>query len=350
MVAETKIRRNKMDHINRRQFLVRSGGSLAYLALPHRFLQDDAPTVEPPPASLGRIATWWGQVVRSEPSRRAQRVTSKRRDDVIPLLASVVGEPPWPSNPVWYETEGGYVHSGYVQPVEDEPQTEIIQQVQEPGFWAEVCVPLAEARWRPLSPYVGYKLYYQTVYRVVNAVVDDEGGWWYQLQDGLTWSPGLYVAASSMRRIPADQLAPISAGRSDKWLRISISDQRLECLEGERTVFETRISSGVHGLGTPLGEFRILYQRHAQRMIGGEEDDRYDLPGVPFPVYFTWSGVAIHGTYWHNDYGQRHSHGCVNVTSEHARWIWRWVEPHVPYSKHTHHSPRGHGTRVVVVS
>ncbi len=337
-----------MSTINRRQFLIRSGVSLAHLALPRPLLYDDVPRVKAPPASLGRIATWWRQAVRKEPSQRAEWVTSKGRDEVVPLHAAVVGEAPWPTNPIWYETDEGYIHSGYVQPVEDSPQSEIIEQVEEPGFWAEVCVPFAEARWRPLSPYVSYKLYYETVYRVVGATVDEEGGWWYRLKDGLTWSPGPYVRAQSLRRIPADQLQPISPGRSDKWLSISIPDQRLICFEGERAVFETRIASGVYGLGTPLGEFRILYQRHTQRMIGGGDDDRYDLPGVPFPVYFTWSGVAIHGTYWHNDYGRRHSHGCINVTSQAARWIFRWVEPHVPYEHHTLHSPRGEGTRVVV--
>ncbi len=338
-----------MQTINRRQFLIGSGVSLAHLALPSIPLFDDGPPVKAPPASLGRIATWSQQALRKEPSQRADWVAWRARDEVIPLYASVVGEPPWPSNAIWYETDDGYIHSGYVQPVENTPQPEVVEQVDEPGFWAEVCVPFAQARWRPLSPYVSYKLYHGTVYRVIKAVIDDEGGWWYQLKDGLTWSPGPYVRSRSMRHIPPDQLTSISPGRPDKWLRINIPDQWLTCLEGRRVVFRTRISSGVYGLGTPLGEFHILYQRHAQRMIGESIDDPYDLPGVPFPVYFTWSGVAIHGTYWHNDYGRRHSHGCINVTSAAARWIFRWVEPHVPYSEHTLHSFPSEGTRVVVI-
>jgi lipoprotein-anchoring transpeptidase ErfK/SrfK len=235
-----------------------------------------------------------------------------------------------------------------VQPVEDAPQSEIVAPVEQPGFWAEVCVPFAEARWQPGRPYVAYRLYHGTVYRVVRAV-EDGGDWFYQLQDGITWQPGPYVWTQSMRRILPEELTPISPGRLYKTIQISIADQRLTCFEGDQAVFTTRIASGVYGTGTPLGEFRILYQRHTQRMIGGTGDDRYDLPGVAFPVYFTWSGVAIHGTYWHNDYGRRHSHGCVNVTNEAARWVFRWAEPQVPYSEHTLHSPRGEGTRVVVV-
>lgn len=338
-----------MHKINRRQFLIGSSFSLAHLALLRLYPGDDVSVTSTPPAPLGRIATWWRQAVRTEPSQKADYVALRGRDEVIPLRAAVVGDAPWPTNPVWYETDGGYIHSGYVQPVRNERQPEVIESVDEPGFWAEVSVPFVEARWRPLSPYVSYKLYYGTVYRIVEAVMDEEGGWWYQLKDGLTWAPGPYVPAHSMRRIPPEELTPISPGRTDKWLRISVPDQTLICFEDKTPVFETRISSGIHGLGTPLGEFRILYQRHAQRMIGGAPGDRYDLPGVAFPVYFTWSAVAIHGTYWHNDYGRRHSHGCVNVTSEDARWIFRWVEPHVPYSEHTLRSSSGEGTRVIVV-
>jgi lipoprotein-anchoring transpeptidase ErfK/SrfK len=84
-------------------------------------------------------------------------------------------------------------------------------------------------------------------------------------------------------------------------------------------------------------------------MIGTDPASPYDLPGVAFPVYFTYSGVATHGTYWHNDYGRRHSHGCVNVTNKAARWICRWAEPVLPYVEHEVRSRPGEGTPVTVV-
>jgi lipoprotein-anchoring transpeptidase ErfK/SrfK len=58
--------------------------------------------------------------------------------------------------------------------------------------------------------------------------------------------------------------------------------------------------------------------------------------------------VAIHGTFWHNDYGRRHSHGCINVPSSAAKWIFRWVEPQTPYHEWTQRIEPGTGTRVVV--
>ena len=56
----------------------------------------------------------------------------------------------------------------------------------------------------------------------------------------------------------------------------------------------------------------------------------YDLAGVPYVCYFTGKGVGLHGTFWHNDYGRQRSHGCVNLPSDAARWLWRWTTPHPP--------------------
>ncbi len=318
--------------VGRRDFLKLGGAALAGSALPRIHPPERLPS-NPAPAPLGRIATWWRQAIRVFPDPESELVAYKSRDDIIPLHGALEGGAPWPTNATWYQTSGGYIHSGYVQPVADSPSSEVIPEVSEPGFWAEVCVPIAEARWRPSSPYVRYKLYYGTVYRVVAAVQDEEEQWWYQLQEGVTWSPGPYVRASSLRRIPPEALAPISPGRTDKRIVINIEDQTLTCFEGENAVYGIRVATGLPGTATPKGEHTVLYKRHAQRMIGGTGSDHYDLPGIAFPVYFTWSGVAIHGTYWHNDYGRRHSHGCINVTNDAARWVFRWVDPVAPYSE-----------------
>ncbi len=338
-----------MQTMNRREFMKCTGAALAWLALPRMLLLADQPASEAPPASLGRIATWWRQAVRTEPSRGAKWTAWKTRDEVIPLYAAVVGEAPWPSNPIWYQTDGGFIHSGYTQPVENTPSAEVITEVTEPGFWAQVCVPIAEARGRPTSRYARFRLYYGTVYRVVGATADADGNWWYQLKEGITYAPGFYVPAWSVRRIPPEELAPISPGRTDKWIEINIDAQMLTCFEGETAVLSTAISSGVAGLATPRGEHGVLYKRHTRRMTGGSGENRYDLPGVAFPVYFTRSTVAIHGTYWHNDFGRRHSHGCVNVTNQAAQWIFRWTDPVVPYGEYQIRTVPEEAARVVVV-
>jgi lipoprotein-anchoring transpeptidase ErfK/SrfK len=337
--------------INRRQFLKLGAAALAWAlsrkvpVLASSFELDSLPDFLPPPASLGRIINARQPILRA-PLLNAELVEWKVRDEVIPLKASLLGEAPWPSNPVWYFTEGGFIHSAYVHPSENLLQTNIVTSVSAPGFWAEVTVPVAISRSRPNSLYAGRRLYYETTYRVVNAVQDEQGEWWYQLQEGLTWSPGPYAPAAMLRPITREDLAPISFGHPDKWIQIDISDQMLTCFEGQTPVFSTPVASGVSNAATPLGEFRILYKRHAQRMIGAD----YDLVGVAFPSYITNSGVAIHGTYWHNDYGRRHSHGCLNVSSRAARWVFRWVEPQVPYELYTYRSTPEEGTRVVVIA
>jgi len=338
-----------MQVMNRREFVKSTGAALAWLALPRTSLLTDQPASGTPPTSLGRIAAWWRQAVRSEPSQKAEWVAWKMRDEVIPLYATVAGEAPWPNNPVWYQTDGGFIHSGYVQPVENTPSTEVITEVAKPGFWAQVCVPIAEARWQPDSGFTRYKLYYGTVYRVASAAADVDGNWWYQLKEGITYTPGPYVPAWSVRRIPPEEMTPISPGRSDKRIEINIKAQILNCFEGETIVFNTRISSGAGGMATPYGEHRVLYKRHTRRMAGGSGDGRYDLPGVAFPVYFTRSAVAIHGTYWHNDFVRPHSHGCVNVTNQAAQWIFRWTDPVVPYGEYQTETTPEESTHVVVV-
>lgn len=302
-----------------------------------------------PPAPLGRITTWSQQAVRATPTLDGEWLATKRRDDVISLYAAVEGEAPWPTNNVWYRTDEGYIHSGYVQPVRDEPQA-VVRTVAEPGFWAQVARPWTEARWSVTSPYVAAKLYYETVYRVVAMVMDESGVAWYQLKEGYTpWRPSVFVPASSLRPLPRREVAPLSPGVPDKVIEIDLAAQTVTCAEGSRVVFSTPTATGRWQTPTPSGEFSVLYKRHTRRMNVQDIADPYDLPGVAFPVYFTWSGVAIHGTYWHNDYGRVHSHGCVNVTAEAARWIFRWVDPVISYEAYTQEaSAEVTGTRVVV--
>jgi hypothetical protein len=351
-----KRQKNNATAMSRRDFLKLGAMAAVPLLLP------DLPTrmlpeltqaeieTSSPPAPLGRIATWWRQTVREEPAPNGEWVAWKTRDDVIPLYASVVGEAPWPTNPVWYQTEGGYIHSGYVQPVADLVQP-AITEIAEPGFWAQVSQPWAEARWSPTSQWTAKKLYYGTVYRVIGSVSDEAGDIWYQLKEGIMpWRPGPYVPAVAMRRISPEELVPISPGRPDKQILIDRQAQTLSCLEGSNEVFKTRISTGHHSTPTPRGEFHVLYKRHARRMTVLDIEDPYDLPGVPFTVYFTWSGVAIHGTYWHNDYGRVHSHGCVNLLPADAKWVFRWAEPVTPYEEYTKKAePPETGTPVIVV-
>ncbi len=63
------------------------------------------------------------------------------------------------------------------------------------------------------------------------------------------------------------------------------------------------------------------------------DTDFFDLPGVPWVCYILWTGVSLHGTYWHHNYGTPQSHGCINLTPEAAKWIYRWTDPYVPFDE-----------------
>lgn len=354
-----------MQNINRRDFIKLSGAALAGLSLgKQRVRASELWEMTEPPATLGRVASWWRLAMRTEPRMDAELVEWKTRDEILPLEAQVIGEAPWPSNPYWFKTPEGYIHTGYVQPVEDTPSKTIITTVVGRGFWADVCVPYVISRRAP-APDAGAstRLYYGTVYRVIEALKGADNEWWYRLQDGVAWAPGPYVPARTLHPFPPEELTPIkirpphprvqdlppedraALPPNEKWIELHLQSQTLRCFEGLREVFSTRVASGSSRTPTARGTYRVLYKRHTQRMIG----DDYDLPGVPFPVYITTSGVAIHGTYWHHDYGRPQSHGCINVRNEAARWIFRWVDPVVKDEENLQTAKPGEGTLVRVI-
>src|SRR5512136_2059948 len=173
-----------MKAMNRRDFMKFSSIALLGVAVPYP--GDEEPVSEPPPASLGRIAGGWSQPVRDEARLAGKIIAYKLYDAIIPLLSTVVGEAPWPSNPIWYQTSEGYIHSAFVQPVENQPSSGPAP-VSPPGIWVQVSVPIAETRLKPAAPRVSRKIYYGSVYRAVDAVQDESGQWWYQLQDGIAY-------------------------------------------------------------------------------------------------------------------------------------------------------------------
>ena len=81
-------------------------------------------------------------------------------------------------------------------------------------------------------------------------------------------------------------------------------------------------------------------------MARGNRATGYDVPGVPWVSYIDEEGVSFHGTYWHNDYGMPRSHGCINMTPDAAKWLYRWTRPVVP--KNELEVWKAHGTAVNV--
>jgi lipoprotein-anchoring transpeptidase ErfK/SrfK len=144
------------------------------------------------------------------------------------------------------------------------------------------------------------------------------------------------------------ELAPISAQVSpgEKKIEIYLNRQMLLAYEWDTLVYAARVATGRRNFESPTGLFQTFHKRPTYHMFGGaDEFSVFDLPGVPWDSYITDSGVAIHGTYWHNDFGTPHSHGCINMTPADARWIFRWTQPTIPPGERLALQP-GVGTQV----
>ncbi len=272
------------------------------------------------------------------PSFSGNSVKLYWQDTILPISGVTVGDNIPEYNRIWYRIgQEGYAHSGSIQPVQTR-LNEAVNDIPQNGFLAEVTVPYTDAL-RELEELdsVAYRYYYETTHWVIGRVLDGRGTSWYVIQDD-KWDEFIYYApAAHLRRIPASELTPISphVPAFAKRLEVNIPRQLVIAYEYNRPVFATRAATGARFSNgkyyTPEGRHSTFHKRPSRHMARGNlAANGFDLPGVPWVCYFTKSGVAFHGTYWHNDYGQPRSHGCVNLTSQSAKWVYRWTMPQVP--------------------
>jgi lipoprotein-anchoring transpeptidase ErfK/SrfK len=142
---------------------------------------------------------------------------------------------------------------------------------------------------------------------------------------------------------------PAFAGRGGRWIDVSIENQLLVLWEGDRPVYATLVSSGKDGLGdpkrslsTPLGTFRIQQKHVTTTMDSTAADNEFELRDVPWVMYFK-GGYALHGAYWHDDFGRQRSHGCVNLSPIDARHVFEWSLPDVPEHWHGAYASQSFG-------
>ena len=121
--------------------------------------------------------------------------------------------------------------------------------------------------------------------------------------------------------IPGGDTQPtVSVPTAGRWIDIDASKQRLRAYEGNQIVFSTVVSTGKTSTPTVLGRFAIRTKVPSQHMAGLD----YNLPNVPWVMYFH-NTYAIHGAYWHSDFGSPVSHGCVNMQPADAQWLYNWA-------------------------
>jgi hypothetical protein len=151
---------------------------------------------------------------------------------------------------------------------------------------------------------------------------------------------GSLIVADQAVKIDRFQHAPAWASGSRRWIDVSILHQSLVAYEGRKPVYVTLVSTGADGLGDPKkthstiqGAFLIHTKHLSVTMDDDKIGDEFDFRDVPFVQYFT-EGFALHGAYWHDDFGTPRSHGCVNLAPIDAAWLFNWTAPEVPATWH----------------
>ncbi|MBI4093454.1 L,D-transpeptidase family protein [Candidatus Kaiserbacteria bacterium] len=143
-----------------------------------------------------------------------------------------------------------------------------------------------------------------------------------------------YVAAENVRHFYDDGVRELQGMASpSKRIVVDRSSQTLYAFDGEQLFMEASISTGINLTPTPRGNF-FVYKKTPTRYMQGPlpaiSDKYYDLPGVPWNLYFTNEGGVIHGAYWHESFGKRWSNGCVNLPLTEARTLYEWADIGTP--------------------
>lgn len=349
--------------LSRRDFLALGGlalGSLALQRLEWLLARHDAPSTFPTPDNdyqypsgvVGRITRDISVFPQPKwPTTSGDEIGYLHKDDLVNIYYELTPSVGPAYNPVWYRVFGGpirykgqplpgYIHSAYVQRVKyrfNVPASELPR----PYNIGEITVPYTRAYKK--DPYYGWQpladidlLYYLSTHWVVGVDEGPDSTPWYRLHDELR-KDEYHIPAVHLRLIPDEELTPISPDvpPEDKRIEIILQNQILTAYEGDQVVFQTRISSGLdyrpaNGIpwNTPPGRYPIQSKYPSKHMGDGNLAEDYDLPGVPWTIFFlSPPGYALHGTYWHNNFGVPMSHGCVNLRTEEAKWLFRWTTP-----------------------
>ena len=343
------------ESLSRRDFIKLGGLGLSSLAFSQYFPYRDDQSF---PDHIVRVAYPAASVYR-EPKMDAAYVRDHYRDELVTVYYEL-NPPEGPAyNPLWYRVWGGYMHSAYLQPVEIRFNNPL-DSVREAGHLAEVTVPFTQAYrysrtygWQRVN-----RLYYSTTHWITGIDEGPDGKLWYRLTDEL--QPVDYHApAIHLRPVADEEFSPISPNVpfGEKRIEISLIQQTLKAYEKDRVVLNTRVSTGIpntrptqNGIptATPTGRFNIFSKMPSKHMGNARLTDNLDdyiLLGVPWTSFFVETGVALHGTYWHNNFGWPMSRGCVNLRTDDAKWLFRWT---VPVSKPTDWERTGYGTQVFV--
>jgi lipoprotein-anchoring transpeptidase ErfK/SrfK len=135
-----------------------------------------------------------------------------------------------------------------------------------------------------------------------------------------TATPTPAATASPTPTLSPEPPTAMPALGGERWILVDLSDQRVTPYEGQTPVQSFLVSTGTLWTPTVLGDYHIYVKYPAADMAG----PGYYLPSVPYVMYF-YQGYGLHGTYWHDNFGTPMSHGCVNLRTEDAAWLFDWA-------------------------
>ncbi len=343
-------------HLNRREFLKLGalGAGAVYLAPTFR---PRLQAVEFPEAErLARVVVGKTELY-ARPDINESPVGSLYENQVLEWNREVVGYNPFRFVQRFVETPEGYIWSPHVQMTKNNPDpnpmTRLPDYASGIGMWVEVAVPYVDlvlanppVRSPAFKNGVPQRLYYQQVIWVDEVKLDEGDKVWYRLNErsgsygDIFWAPG-----EAFHVLTPQDMSPLSPELTPDQKRVVINIaedvQTLTCYENDAEVYFCRLSAGrradekgnpLEKSATPVGVFGSSWKLPSIHMSGGASGVGWDLLGVAWPTFFATPGIAIHSTFWHNNFGGEYmSHGCVNLLAEDAKWVWRWTTPSVPY-------------------
>ncbi len=221
----------------------------------------------------------------------------------------------------WYQINNGeFVHEDDILqlPASDFRGVALTQQPQRPFGWIVQDVqPSRQPDGEPDPSFEEMPRF--TLFEIYDAQLGEEDWIWYDIGDG-RWIRQTYVSIVDVSPRPDD------VGPNDFWTEVDLYEQTFAAYEGDQMVYATLISSGLNRWPTREGLFQVWDRYKEYKMSGAEgQEDYYFLEDVPYIMYFDdLMGIALHGTYWHDRFGYKHSHGCVNMPILDAEWVFNW--------------------------
>jgi hypothetical protein len=135
-------------------------------------------------------------------------------------------------------------------------------------------------------------------------------------------------AAREDLRIPTLAAPPDGTGEHDRWFDVDLDEQVLVAYEGTRPVYATLVSTGKRTRETPAETARVFGKLQTADM-NSDLIDVYSVAEVPWTMFYDHH-LALHAAYWHDDFGDVHSHGCINLAPRDARLLFDWAGPALP--------------------